>query len=210
MTTGEGIFWATIVGLVVAGIYFATKKKKWRVVGIIIGILVLIGVAISGGVYLYGVYQTRATPQTKLFNIALGASPVEVRLALGEPQYQFVATSSNSVETLSYLYREYSWSDDIDKFIRFKKSEGEYKMSFICDYALSEGLFDFYSWVSKEEVIKKLGNPTSESIKADGLRKMLYFKKFNISVEIEKGKINTYCVTNEPITYVAEYKGEEI
>lgn len=210
MSTGEGIIWATIILLISTGFFFVTKKKKWRIVGKILGILILLVVLINVGIFAYYRYQESPRPQNSIYEIELGMLPVEVKLILGEPAYEGNRDNSETKqEDLYFLYKAYSWSDsnDIGKYIRFTKQDGEYRAYLICDDRANEQLFGFDSYTTEDEVIKKLGTPTNESIRADGLSKILTFGDLNVSFTFEKNKVTSFCVTDDnEVTFVEEYE----
>ena len=124
MSTGEGILWATIILIVSAGLFFVTKKSKWRLIGKIFSVLVLLGLLVWSGVFLYLKFQERPRIQNSLFDIELGMLPVDVKLILGKP---ILEKERDNLETnekeLLFLYTEYPWDkiNDADKYIRFTK-----------------------------------------------------------------------------------------
>jgi hypothetical protein len=205
MSTGAGIFWATILILVVIGLRYITKSRRWRLVGAIVGGLIALGLAIGMGIYFYYQYENRPTAQKGLFGIELNMSPVEVKLVLGEPLSEDNRKNSHDEEVLSYLYRTYEWST-IDRYVRFKNEFGAWDVYMICDLDPGGELFNMYTFTPEEEVLEKLGQPTNESISDDGLRKFLTFASFHVAVEFEKKVVTSVCVTNDAdVSYINEY-----
>jgi len=132
--------------------------------------------------------------------------PVDVKLALGEPKSEESFVDAEGNDTLFYTYQEYSW-DGVDKFVRFKKQGDEWKTYLICDLDPDGELYGLYTFTDETEVLKKFGQPSHESISADGLKKMSTFDSLNIAVEFEKKEVSTVCVTDsDGISFVEEFE----
>ncbi|KKT62676.1 MAG: hypothetical protein UW55_C0010G0025 [Candidatus Giovannonibacteria bacterium GW2011_GWA2_44_26] len=206
MSAGEGILWATILVLFAVGVRHISKTRKWKHVGIGAGVLVAGVALISAGIYFYYRYQNRPVAQSGLFGVELGRLPVDVKLALGEPKSEESFVDAEGNDTLFYTYQEYSW-DGVDKFVRFKKQGDEWKTYLICDLDPDGELYGLYTFTDETEVLKKFGQPSHESISADGLKKMSTFDSLNIAVEFEKKEVSTVCVTDsDGISFVEEFE----
>jgi len=97
MTLGEGIFWSTVLILVAFFLYQVSVKRKWKTVGKVFAILVLVGALIGGGFWGWNVYESRPRIMGELGGVRLGMSPVEVKLLKG------VATQGDEVVELEKM-----------------------------------------------------------------------------------------------------------
>lgn len=183
-----------------------SKAHKWKRVVAILGSLIGVGLLIGLGTYLYISYKNHPVPQSELFGVALEMEPVDVLLALGEPTRKDTINNDQGEDTIVYGYQTLSWGG-IDKVVRFKNDNDTLRVSAICDLSPGGELYGLYSFSNEDEVIKKFGKPSSESISSDGLRKFLTFGPLNVAVEIEKRLVTTVCVTNRDTSYINEYAG---
>ncbi len=202
MALGASLFWIALVALLVFGARFVTQKKKWRLVGKIIGGLVVLCIAIGLAIWGWNAYKGRPQPVDALGSISLGMTPVEVTLALGEPNN----TNPNDVSDghRRYLYMEYG---TLEYFIKFSDaaSSSEHVQA-VCSGDYNNGVFGLSKYSSQKDVIKKLGNPISQSIHKDELRKMISYPEWKVSYEIEKGDVVSVCVSeNGDMQYLEEY-----
>ena len=208
MSAGEGILWATILILFALGVRHISKTRKWKHVGIGAGVLIAVIALISSGMYVYYRYQDRPVAQNVLFGVGLGMLPVDVKLSLGEPVSEESFVDAEGDDTLIYTFQEYTW-EGVDKFVRFKKQGGEWKAYLICDFDPDGELYGLYSFTSENEVLEKFGQPTNQSVSADGLKKMVTFGPLNIAAEFEKKQVTTVCVTDsEGVSFVEEFESQ--
>lgn len=137
-------------------------------------------------------------------------SLLDVRLKLGKPDIEINPdddqTANVSKKAITYIYEEPYGS--IKTTVRFFEDGGEFGAAIICrnspDY--SDELLGIYSHSTEADVIKRLGAPSLISIRADGLAKMLSFKKYKVGFEIEKNEISDMCATGSgTLRYIQEY-----
>jgi len=103
MTLGEGIFWSTVLILVTFFLYQVSVKKKWKTVGKVFTILVLVGALIGGGFWGWNVYELRPQIMGELDGVRLGMSPVEVKLVKGAPTTEGEVVEQETVDSKSDL-----------------------------------------------------------------------------------------------------------
>ncbi len=92
MTIGDGIFWSTVLILLSAAIYQISIRKKWKLVGKMVALLLLFGVVGGAAIWGWYSYNNRPSPVAELNGIRLGMSPVEVKLVKGPPSNEQKAT----------------------------------------------------------------------------------------------------------------------
>lgn len=177
-------------------------KKKWRLVGKIAGGLIIFCIVIGLAVWGWHVYKARPIPVNQLGSISLGMTPLEVTLALGEPNN--VNANDVSDGNRRYLYMEYG---TLEYFIRFSDPNiSTEQVEAICSSDYSNGVFGLSKYSSENDVIKKLGNPISQSVHKEGLRKMISYPELKVSFEIEKGDVISVCVSEDgTMKYLEEY-----
>lgn len=206
MTLGEGIVWSTLIALVAIAIWRTTVNKKWKVVGIVIGGLVLLGVVIGVGFWGWDKYEHRPQVVTGLIGVTLGMSPVEVTLALGRPTTKFqLSTDKDELQQISYLYR----GDNDDSYIHsvtFLGRTGEMKVAKICDYRGDSAVLGFSQYDDEKSVVEKLGPPGKTSIRADGLAKIISYPQWKAAYFIEKRMLQGVCASESGVaTYTDEF-----
>lgn len=209
MITGEGIFYATVLILLVACFKHLSKTKRLKLIGKFMGGFVILCFIVGFSIYSYNLYQNRLVQQNSLFGVSLKMKLIDVRLVLGEPEKKLENKNSKNEDILIYFYKTYSWGE-IDKYIKFKKQESYWYVYAICDLNPNGKIYDLFTFTEESEVVKKLGEPTSHSVNQDGLRKFLTFKYLNIAIEIEKNNITTLCLTDDDnVQYINEYSADK-
>lgn len=208
MTLGEGIFWSTVLILLAAAIYQISIRKKWKLVGKVFGILIVIGAVIGGGFWGWLTYQTRPVVVTELAGLRLGMSPVEVTLLKGEPNFKGDNTKDESATEYESHY--FYFGEGHGKGMLFIEFTGEnqaaVKVSEICHSYRFSKLLGISMNRSETEVIRKLGKPTHESIAADGLSKYISYEQWKVAYQISEGKVNMLCVSESgKVTKTEEY-----
>ena len=172
----------------------------------IVGVLVLIGVVVGGGVWGWIVYSRPSyTPYVvdELANVRLGMPPVEVSLARGEPQSKDEPTlGKNDKWKALWRYQEgEGWL-----VVQFSGSTADELTVFaIVKHGGRGRLLTLDRGDSEQDVIKKLGEPTSESIRADGLSKIIFYEQWSAVYEITQGKISALGVSKSKLSYHNEY-----
>ena len=56
MTLGSGIFWSTVLVLIALSVWRLSVAHKWRTVGKLVGMLIVIGIVVVGAIYGYKLY----------------------------------------------------------------------------------------------------------------------------------------------------------
>lgn len=204
MTLGTSLFLIVLLGFAFYGLIQINKKKKWRLVGKILAVLVLINIIVGLAVWGYYEYKERPQPVSELGGVSLGMTPLEVTLALGKPTTTWL--QSDIVSSRTYFYDSYDGSPRYS--IKFSPSEENPPdiVQVICSTNPVDEIFGFSKYDSEDEVTKKLGTPSSQSIRVDGLAKMISYKKWNVAFEIRQSVVSTICVTGTgDVTYTLEY-----
>ncbi len=206
MTLGDGIVTATVLLLVAAGLYLIGKHRKWvqagKVVCGLLALLILTGLTMWG----YQKYENRPHRVTEFANVQLGMKPADVKIILGEPSGVYEPDESSN---LGWVYKE-SYSEEYSSYLVFKKSEsGEQQLDIICDRSYPR-LFGITDYTSLSTVLKKLGQPSYESISGDGLSKAMSYERWGASFMIEKGVVKAICAsTDGRITYTASSEQDD-
>lgn len=198
MTTGESLFTIAILGALSYGIYLIHKKRKWKLMGKIAGVVVLISILISIGIYGYNVYKNRPTVQTELAGISIGMKKVDVTLIKGKPDKEDV--SEEGVTTLMYT----DYSGTLEMFVTLDAENNEVYR--ICSLEFYDEVFGLGEYDSLEKVTNKLGEAPEKSINADGTMMIITYPQYNVAFQIFEGDVNMTCVTTqEKMGYVEEY-----
>lgn len=208
MTVGDGILWSTVLILFAAAIYHISIRKKWKVVGKTIGVFFVIGAMGTAAIWGYFTYKNRPTPATELNGVRLGMSPLEVKLAKGAPTTEQNAKDEKQDEkfTLSWQFRS-DLGDESTVVIFYGVTADTMKVSIVCARGGYSTLLGLGRYSNEKDVIKKLGQPSAESISKDGLSKIISFKSFKVAYELTKGQITELCVTESGgVNYVEEYQ----
>lgn len=203
MTLGSALILITFILLIAAGIYYVTKHKKWRLIGKITGAILLLAVLVGLGIWGWYQYQDRPQVVTGVGDVSLGMTPVEVTLAVGKPKVNLEGSEEDT--DLRYIYLNYS--DELDYFVRFSNESGEYRAVLICSSNYLREVLGFSKYDSESEVIKKLGEPSSISVREDGLQKTISYKQWKVGFGIEQGDVETVCATESgEVKYIKEYE----
>lgn len=182
-----------------------------NILKILLKILLPVGVVL--GLVIWGVYYIQNRPQvaTGLFGIEFDMTPLEVKLKLGEPNLEVSSGDSGDLDAslprnITYEYRDYL--EKGEKYIRFYEENGEYRVSIICNIfpEYYDNLLGIGTYSTEEDVIKRFGEPSSTSIRFDGLAKTIVFEEWKVGFEFEKGEITKMCVTKSGgLKYNEEY-----
>jgi hypothetical protein len=212
MTLGDGILWSTILLLLAAGVYQISIRKKWKLVGKVFGVLVLLGAVIGGGGWGVYWYMNRPAMATELNGIRLGMSLVDVSILKGEPMNS--ETEPELRESDGDYGMGWGFRDDGDKdtfLMVFFRGDSPQTVSVIrvCQQGGYHKVLDISQFSTEKGVIQRLGEPSKVSIDKDGLSKYISYEQWNVAYEIEKGKVRTLCIDQSGgMTYGDEYGDE--
>ncbi len=190
MTIGDSLLTIFIILVIGFSIYIISKKKKWkivlRVMGIIISLIILAGAGFHG----YWWLKNIPGEASSLGKISLNMTPVEVKLILGSPnRINFYSSGVTHGEV--YTYNTYLSSADY--IIRFNDKK---KVSVICTESYKNKIFGIGVYDKEKKVIKKLGKPTNTSINERGTQKYISYKDNKVSFRIEKETVKSVCVAS--------------
>jgi hypothetical protein len=213
MTIGDGIFWSTVLILLSAAIYQISIRKKWKLIGKTIALLFLFGAV--GGATIWGwySYNNLPSPVAELNGIRLGMSPVEVKLVKGPPSNEQKATiaQQDNEFRLSWEFSSAWGGDESTAVIFYGATPDNLKVAIICGSGGYSTVHGLGRYNNEKDIIRKLGQPTSESINSDGLSKFISFKPLKVAYELTKGQISQVCVTEAGgVGYTNEYQGKSI
>ncbi len=210
MTLGEGIFWSTVLILTAAAVCQVSIRRWWKTVGKVFGVQVLIGGIIGAGVWGWFEYQDRPYVVEELAGLRLGMTPVEVQLAKGKP----IGGSDEEPFEQDDEFRM-GWilgGNEYDPWhavIFFGDAPNEMELGIVCEHDGSTSLLGIKRSMSGDGVIKKLGQPSHESIHRDGLSKTISYEKWNVSYEIKKGQVIKMCISHSgKVVYADQYEDE--
>lgn len=203
MTLGSALVLITFILLAAAGVYFVSKNKKWRLMGKIVGVIILLAIAISLGAWGWHQYQNRPQVVTGIGDVSLGMTPLEVTLAIGKPDINNEGSGNDS--DLRYVYLNYS--HEVDYFVRFSNKTIEPRAVVVCSSNYLREALGLGKYDSESDVTKKLGEPTTISVREDGLRKMISYQQWKVAFEIEQGDVESVCATESgEVTYIDEHE----
>jgi hypothetical protein len=213
MTIGDGIFYSTILLVLAGAIYAISVRGKWKTTGKVFSVFVLV-VAVCGGIF-YGYDQYQSRPQssaseplaaiTEYMGVKLGASRVDVTLKHGLPEKESSTVTPAGEKQDVLTYDNFSVTlrgEEVPNFAYIVCSDGSYTYG---GELLGVGIY-----ASEDRVISLLGAPSSESIDADGLKKILNYKELNLSIVLAEGRVDEICMTEGgSIRWFEEYDMEE-
>jgi hypothetical protein len=211
MTLGDGILWSTVLILLAAGIYLLSIKKKWKTFGKVLGVLILIGAAIGGGIWGWMKYQDRPVIVDELNSVRIGMSRLDLKLLKGEPDNdpEPRPQGDSGISTLTWLYDDDEYGSQLWVILAGSEEKG-YSAFRICQKGGYYNLLGIRENQSEQAVIDKLGEPTSTSIEASGLKKFINYEPWNVSYQIKKGKVTFLCISMlGKMTFDNEYGEKE-
>jgi hypothetical protein len=208
MTLGDGIFYSAVLLIVFFTIHQLSVRAKWKSVTKISAVVVL-AVAVLAGVG-WGVYKYTDRPVVaeELDGVRLGMSPVDVKLAKGEPSDAGAAEKDDEGQfRMGWLFGDLS--DDNAKTLMvlfYGKDANNLTADVVCErngYSQVNGVGRYHA---EKDVIARLGNPTDQSIDKQALRKMISFKSLKTAFEITAGSVSEVCISSSgSVTYREEY-----
>lgn len=214
MSLGEGILWSTILILLAAGIYLVTSRKKWKLVGKVFAVLVLIGAVIGGGIWGWASYRSRPVVVQELYGVRIGMTPLEIKLTKGKPHIVFpdalTEPTEEQMQSLPWwVIKENPDSRDYLTVGFAKGGESDFYVDEICQRNSILHVLGFAEGDSESEVIDRLGEPSYISISADGLSKYISYERWKVTYEIEKGEVSAICISESGrLAYDPEYGDE--
>jgi hypothetical protein len=134
--------------------------------------------------------------------------PVEVKLAKGAPTHEETAKKDDD----GTFRMGWVFGDSTDEqlvVLFYGRTENDLKVSIVCASGGYDTLLGVGRFNKEEDMRQKLGPPTSESIAADGLSKLVSFKQWKVAFEISKGSVADRCISDSgTVTYKDEYQVE--
>ena len=107
---------------------------------------------------------------------------------------------------MRWLLKPSEYSDD-SLVIFYGDGKDSLRASIVCERGGYNRLLGLGRFNTEQQVIAKLGRPTSESVHSNGLFKLISFKRWNVAYEIQKGEVTEWCVTNSgSVAYTEEYQ----
>jgi hypothetical protein len=205
MTLGTGIFLSSLfLGLIL--LFWITKDRwKWsRIFAWLVGGIVVIG----AGAYLYFNYEEPPTKQLGYADLKLGMSENEVRYIKGSPtevmEADALSPGFDRVVKVDKLdqgrtvsdYPEWSYTDTSSRIdITFDPNR---KVKAIQCYATSYGcpyLFGLHVGSSEDQVLARLGKPTSQAVQVNGSTKRMVYGPYNVVFFLTKKEVYMLLVT---------------
>ena len=191
MSIGEGIVTATIITLLATGVFLISKNRKWGIVGKIAGGLFVLILAVGIGIWGFQSWKNRPQQITELWNISLGMTSGDVKIQLGEADR---IIDHHKDKTL-WFYQNYS--GEVQKFIRFEADNDRVmRVSILCEVNGYTNFFGIRRYTSLQTIIKKLGEPSSESTSPDGLKRVISYKRYGVGFVIQKGIVEQLCASS--------------
>lgn len=87
--------------------------------------------------------------------------------------------------------------------VSFSEDEKETVIS-LCDRG-DEGMLGVDVSDSIEQLLQRLGTPTSESISKSGVTRIVNYDSLNAAYIVDRGEVSTTCATTSPLYFIEEY-----
>jgi hypothetical protein len=140
-----------------------------------------------------------------LGGIRLGMSPLEVKLAKGNPTREDTNVGKDKEPRLGWLFGSDSGGDQI-VVIFSGASPDTQRVDIVCQRGGYESLLGLGRFNSEQDVVSRLGAPTATSVNSEGLAKLISFKAYNVAFEITRGQVSELCVTaSGHVSYIDEH-----
>lgn len=207
MTLGDGILFSTVLIILTIAAWRLTVNRKWKLIGMITGVVVAL-LAILVGVWMaYLRYESRPQDVTEVGGIRLGMTPVEVTLAKGEPTSVENQVATEDVEKqVSYLYKT-PGEDGYSLVVAFRERASQMRASIICERNGVASILGFGPYSSESAIEAKLGPPGNVSINSAGLAKIISYPKWHAAFELEKGWVREICASSSgTVSFIDQYK----
>jgi len=203
MTIGMGIFLSTLLLILVFAIRQATRYQKWRLIGKIAAVVVIVCVAIGALAYAWvSISNLPPGPSrvTELAGVKLGMKPADVTLALGKPDASEDPMSEGKEITTGYIYNSPSRT-----IVFFGPDKYHLTANIICTGDYGAKLLGFDIGSKKADIIKRLGEPDEISVSRDGLSEYISYFKWNAAFQLAQGMLTQDCVSTRGVRF-----GEEL
>jgi hypothetical protein len=207
MELGTGVFLSAVfLGIVVLFIFTKDRWNWKKIMLILLGAPITIGLLTGGGVASYKWYKETFPPtlnkQTGFEQIELGMIKNEVRYIYGQPQvlekvsdgtdfYWYVEKIPDDKTVNDYDMWEYNdkykriltvnFDSETGKVSSLSCQKGESSFGKACE------IQDLRIGLTEEELTNRLGKPTRETL--NGLIKKLYYSELNLIFFLEKKKV---------------------
>jgi hypothetical protein len=209
MSLGTGIFSAAVLLSIV--ILFVVTKDRWKWKRIVIGlfsvaVLLVIGAVVVGkwGEQIFD----RPKPFTELGGIKLGASQADVKFLKGLPDAQ--CTDTEEKDWLLWAYRITADTGTTPTFlvVTFKEGVGVWTVWVRSDnqaFTDAPMLDHINKWSTIEDIDKRFGPPSSVRPSEDQLSRTYAYRKYNLKVDFEKGKLQDYRIYNPKQPEISDF-----
>jgi hypothetical protein len=136
--------------------------------------------------------------------------PRKSRFVPDSPQHGAPPTGPAAVtgSDMRWLFDDGDYTDAFTLVV-FDETDAAMRVSIVCRHNGYETLFGLSRGRSDHDVVEKLGNPTTVSIRADGAAKLISYEHWNAAFEVEKGEVTALCVANRAVRFAQEF-GEPV
>lgn len=203
MTIGTGIFLSTILVLIALGVYRISKAGMWRIVGKWVAGAVFLCVLAAVGLWGWNEYQGRPQAVDSLDGVRLGMSQLDLKLAKGKAEELL---DDHGKPANMWLYKP-SQNSSTALTVHFTGDNPEdLRVAIVCEEGGYSKLLGLGRFNSEADVVGKLGTPSSSSIHAGGLNKMISYSAYKVAYHIEKGAVKEVCITSTgKLAFTEEY-----
>ncbi|MDP1568787.1 MAG: hypothetical protein Q8L86_02185 [Vicinamibacterales bacterium] len=209
MSVGSGIFFSTVLVLLVVGVYHVTTRRKWALVGkVCAGVVLLLATVVAGG-WAWSSYKARPVVVEELEGVRLGMTTVEVKLLKGAPNNDATASpeTRDGKSSLFWWFKE-SHSDKALTVLFTGPSPDALAAVIVCDQTGSSRVFGLGRYSSEADITAKLGQPTRASISSDGLAKLVSYNRWNVAFGMAKGSVTEVCISSTgAVVFTDEHAG---
>lgn len=205
MAVSDGIIWSTIVIVAFASIILLSMHKRWGTFITFLTVLVVLSTVLGMGAWLYNKNEIRPQVMSSLNGINLGMSEVDVILKKGEPDDTSDSVPGENEYSRWLLYLGYGTSYT---YAYLRGPKDSMVVVDVCDVGGYGSALGLSSSSSEEDVIEKLGQPSSISLNEDGTAKLISYPQWNAAFEIDRGRVNKVCVTSREALRFGVYSGE--
>lgn len=167
----------------------------------IVALVAMVAVALMVGLSIW--VKTRVGCINQYGDVKIGMRDVDVTVAFGrKPDCDYSGSSDEKI----WSFNEHG-ACDVTVYLRSGEN-AQFNVTGICGKNPPDKRLEsvFY----EKDLIEVLGDPSSSSIRKDGLSKILNYNLHNISVDVSGARIQQWCVTQSPLSYKEEYKVGEI
>lgn len=170
MSLGTAIFLSTVLILLALAARQISRKKRW---GLVLRVLLAVAICfllLAVGMWSWWQYQERPFVVGELSAVRLGMKPVDVKLSKGAPANEDSAVpevDDDGTASLVWGFRE-TYGDRL-LIVHFSGPDPEsLSVSIVCEKNGYARLFGLGCYSTEQDVLDKLGQPTTTSISRDG------------------------------------------